>query len=251
VPVRGNLKDPQFNFGRVILQVFMNILSKAATAPFALLGSIVGGGEDLSYVEFPPGAAQMQLKDTKKLDSLARALKQRPQLKLRVAGSFDAQDRLAFARVIFREGPKAKDLAKRATEIVSERAQREYAQRIKDAFPKAAGLPEEDPEKRRARLASKQLTRPLHPYEDGSKPGSKPTQFIVKDTPFEQMERQVLESVQVPEGELQALAAERAKFAQDYLVKTAGLPPERVTIAPPDPKAENQKPRSGVNLLLQ
>jgi len=38
LPVNGSLDDPQFKLGPIIWKVFVNILEKAVTAPFALLG---------------------------------------------------------------------------------------------------------------------------------------------------------------------------------------------------------------------
>ena len=55
VPVTGRLDDPKFKLGPLIMQVFMNIMTKAMTKPFALLGSLFGGGEDLDHINFDSG----------------------------------------------------------------------------------------------------------------------------------------------------------------------------------------------------
>ena len=52
LPVTGSLDDPKFKLGPIIWKVFVNILEKAVTAPFALLGSLFGGGPDLQFVDF-------------------------------------------------------------------------------------------------------------------------------------------------------------------------------------------------------
>jgi len=53
VPIEGNLDDPQFHFGKVILHVLGNIMTKMITSPFAALGSVFGGkGEEISYPGF-------------------------------------------------------------------------------------------------------------------------------------------------------------------------------------------------------
>ena len=44
IPVTGSLDDPEFSLGRLIVQVIVNLITKAVTAPFALIGSLVGGG---------------------------------------------------------------------------------------------------------------------------------------------------------------------------------------------------------------
>ena len=59
LPVTGSLDDPKFKLGPIIWKVFVNILEKAVTAPFALLGSLFGGGPDLQFVDFQPGAAEL------------------------------------------------------------------------------------------------------------------------------------------------------------------------------------------------
>jgi uncharacterized protein involved in outer membrane biogenesis len=45
LPVAGSLDDPEFSVWGVILQVITNLLTKAATSPFALLGSLAGGAK--------------------------------------------------------------------------------------------------------------------------------------------------------------------------------------------------------------
>ena len=43
IPVTGRIDDPEFSVWRIVLQVIVNLLTKVATAPFALLGSLFGG----------------------------------------------------------------------------------------------------------------------------------------------------------------------------------------------------------------
>ncbi|HLP02406.1 MAG TPA: DUF748 domain-containing protein, partial [Opitutaceae bacterium] len=50
LPVRGNLDDPDFRYGRVVWHAITNLIVKAATAPFSILGGLFGGGHDLSAV---------------------------------------------------------------------------------------------------------------------------------------------------------------------------------------------------------
>ena len=61
---------------------------KIVTAPFAVLGAIIGGphSEQLAYVEFAPGHAELSADSEIKLRSLAKALTDRPALKLDAAG---------------------------------------------------------------------------------------------------------------------------------------------------------------------
>jgi hypothetical protein len=90
VPIEGSLDDPQFRIGKVVMHTILNILEKAATSPFSLLGAAFGGGgEELSYQDFAPGSAVLSPADEQKLDSLAKGLYERPGLQLEIAGSID------------------------------------------------------------------------------------------------------------------------------------------------------------------
>jgi hypothetical protein len=90
VPVKGSLDDPQFKIGRVVVQVVVNILTKAATSPFSLLGAAFGGGGDeLGWQDFPAGLATMDAAGIKKLETVAKALNARPALSLDIVGAYD------------------------------------------------------------------------------------------------------------------------------------------------------------------
>ena len=93
LPIGGSLDDPKFRLGKVIWQVLGNLIAKAATAPFALLGKLLGGeGEEFSSVDFADGRETLDEAGKKKLDALAKALNDRPALKLEAAGH-DSGDR--------------------------------------------------------------------------------------------------------------------------------------------------------------
>ena len=99
LPVQGSLDEPQFSFGGLVWKAIVNVLSKIATAPFRALGALLGGnGEAFESVIFEPGEARLLPPEREKLAKLAKALQQRPQLKLAIEGRFDkALDREALA----------------------------------------------------------------------------------------------------------------------------------------------------------
>ncbi|MGH8444192.1 MAG: DUF748 domain-containing protein, partial [Solimonas sp.] len=98
LPVRGSLDDPDFRYGKLIWKVVLNVLTKIVTAPFAALGSLFGGGEDLAFIDFPAGSAALAPAESEKLGKLGNALVERPQLKLDVPVSAGDADREALAR---------------------------------------------------------------------------------------------------------------------------------------------------------
>ena len=100
LPISGSLDDPQFSIGGLIVQVIVNLFTKAVTAPFALLSAVFGGGdEELSTVTFAAGSAALGDAAQKRIDTLGKALADRPALKLDVGGRADpATDREALRR---------------------------------------------------------------------------------------------------------------------------------------------------------
>ncbi len=92
LPVSGELNDPQFSIGPIIWKAFVNIITKAVTAPFRALGSLLGeGAEKFDAVEFDPGKAELLPPEKEKLKKLADALQKKPQLKLVVQGQFSPE----------------------------------------------------------------------------------------------------------------------------------------------------------------
>ena len=83
VPVKGDLKDPQFRVWPIIWQIFKNLIVKAATAPANLLARAVGGADEreLEGVHFQPGQAVPDPQQYKVLDQLAKALAAKPELR--------------------------------------------------------------------------------------------------------------------------------------------------------------------------
>ncbi len=82
LPVSGSIDDPSFKIGPIIWKLVVGLITKIVTAPFALLGSLFGGGPQLAYIDFPAGSAVLTDSEAKKLPQLAKALVERPQVKL-------------------------------------------------------------------------------------------------------------------------------------------------------------------------
>jgi Domain of Unknown Function (DUF748) len=90
LPLTGSLDDPQFRIGPIIWKVFVNLLEKAVTAPFKLLGSLFGGGDQVNVIEFAPGSDVLDQTAHARLDSVTKALDARPGLELDVPSSYSA-----------------------------------------------------------------------------------------------------------------------------------------------------------------
>ena len=99
LPVKGDLDDPEFKIGRIVVRVLTNLLAKAATSPFSLIGAAFGGGGDeLAYQEFAPGVTTPGESELKKIETLRKALKNRPALNLDITGSHDPEADLTALR---------------------------------------------------------------------------------------------------------------------------------------------------------
>jgi hypothetical protein len=90
LPIAGSLDDPQFSLGGIIVKVIVNLLGKVVTAPFSLLAAAFGGGEELGQIDFAPGSAALEPGQIQRLQTLARALNDRPALRLDIIGRADA-----------------------------------------------------------------------------------------------------------------------------------------------------------------
>jgi uncharacterized protein involved in outer membrane biogenesis len=103
LPVSGDLSNPDFSIGQVVMRAFVNLLAKAAVSPFSMLGSIAElagfSGEELGKVKFVPGSLRLAEGEAEKLAALADALLERPDLLLNIRGSVAPQaDGLALLR---------------------------------------------------------------------------------------------------------------------------------------------------------
>jgi len=112
VPLSGRLDDPKFSVWPIVGQVVMNLLAKAATSPFTLLSKLVGGGaEDLGFIDFVPGSADLDQAGLGKIQKLAKALYERPALAVEIAPAVDPlADRDALARAKLLETLKNRQL---------------------------------------------------------------------------------------------------------------------------------------------
>lgn len=103
LPISGDLSSPDFSVGQVVMRAFVNLLAKAATSPFSMLGSIADlaglSGEELGQVSFVPGSRVLADGEAEKLAVLADGLLERPDLLLNIRGNVDLQaDGLAMLR---------------------------------------------------------------------------------------------------------------------------------------------------------
>lgn len=92
VPVKGSVRDPQFDFKKAIQSALTGTIENAGNAPFDAISEVDGfTGEDLKTVYFEFGFSDLQDREIKKLNALAKLLKDRKALNLGIVGTADRQ----------------------------------------------------------------------------------------------------------------------------------------------------------------
>jgi uncharacterized protein involved in outer membrane biogenesis len=220
IPVTGYIDDPKFSIGRIVIKIIMNLLAKAATSPFALLGSIFGGGgEELSYIDFGYGSTDINEEGAKKIDTLVKALSDRPSLKLEIEGYVDIEkDKAGLREYLFNKKVKAqklKEMVKKGLPPVPV----DEVKIEKEEYPKYL------------KMAYKQEKFP------------KPRNFIgmAKDLPPAEMEKLMLTHIEVKNDDLRLLASQRALRVKDYILKANQVEPERIFLVEPKSLSPEKK----------
>lgn len=256
VPIEGSLDDPKFRIGKVVTRAVLNILTKVATSPFSLLGAAFGGssGDELSYQDFAPGSAELTPADKQKLDTLVKALYDRPGLSLEIAGSVEpASDRDGIQRVALDKQlrlQKWQSLRKadRATMTPDEitLTPPERARFIKKLFGEAQAAGKITPELIAANtnlaVAAAQISRSQKvQIEKGAtilmKGSTAPASAGFTNAPpaasvlppvTDPEEALLLATFPAGENELETLAADRAKAVRDYLLQSGKVEAARL-----------------------
>ena len=138
VPVSGDVDDPQFSVGSIIAGAFINLITKAVTAPFKLLANLVGSDDDLQRINFAIGSAELDEAGKARLGQLHEALVQRPKLTLIITGRLNPEaDRTYLQQQVLKQALIDDGLP--ATEIDAKDGDWENA--IEKRYA-AAGLPD-------------------------------------------------------------------------------------------------------------
>lgn len=211
LPIQGSLNDPKFSIGGIIVKVILNLFAKAVTSPFALLGSLFSGGEDLSYLAFAPGQAALAPEMEKRLQAMAKALNDRPALRLEITGHADpAKDKEGLKQAILERKVKSQKLAELAK-----------GGKAAGSLAEVTLSPEEYP----------RYLEKAYKAEDFKKPRN--AIGLTKSLPVADMEALMLEHIAADDAEMQQLAQRRGARVQTWLVETGGVPLERVFLLAP------------------
>ena len=227
MPVRGDLNEPDFRYGGVLLNALLNVITKVATSPFAALGGLVsGGGEDLQFIEFQVGVDTLERAEQQKIESLAKALQERPALRVEVIGAADLtrdRDALALQKMSAEVQRRfTKGGTKNLQAVVSQEREFEF---LSDLYAEKLG---KQPTKREEVTGGKAVERVLS---------------------VDELLQQLIPSISVEESELRSLAQGRAKTIREQLIAPGRLPEERVFLVEPELiHSEGTQVRNRLNL---
>ncbi len=215
LPVSGSINNPQFSVFGIVLKVIGNLLVKAFTSPFALLGGD-GGGDDLSLVGFTAGTAVVTEEGRGTLTKVAKALSEKPSLKMTVTGAADpASERDAYIQTLLEQ----RLLAERKRELVR------------------AGAAPEAP----VVMAAEDRVRALKEIYKQTDIPNKPRNAIgiARDIAGPEMEALLKSRIVVSAEAMRELALQRGLAVRDALI-AQGLPSERLFLAAPKLRASGE-----------
>ena len=217
----GDVDDPQFDFGSTIAAVLRNVILKLVSAPFKLLGQLIGiESEDFGTFRFIAGRADLTPPEREQALKIAEALAQRPELVVVVHPATDpARDVEAMRRaqvdalVAERMGRDVESI--RRTVIVDE----ELQGAIEALF--AERLPGED----LAALRARHTVSP--PAQPEAEPHFDRIAFIGD------LYERVVADENVPQSRIDELAARRGEGIREAILAGGELDAARVVLGEP------------------
>ncbi|MGI4936082.1 MAG: DUF748 domain-containing protein [Janthinobacterium lividum] len=228
LPISGSLDDPQFSVGSLIVRVIVNLLGRALTSPFALISSAFGGGhgEDLGHAEFAPGTSTLTPAVQSKLDTLSKAMLERPALKLDITGH--------ASRSADTDGARLQQL-NRSMRMM----------KLKDSLDRGQNTQPED-----VVLSEAERVRYLEKvYQAASFDKPRNALGLKKSLPPDEMQALILANTEVSDDNLRALASRRATVVRRYLESSGRIPLERMFLIAPKldgNEAKDREPASRV-----
>lgn len=224
LPVQGDLNNPQFSVMPIVWQTLRNLVLRTAQAPFKFIAGLVGGSNvDLSTVPFAAGSAELEGDARQALNTLAKALEERPNLRLEVEGQA-AQSA---------DGPL----------LAEQRLQREFREGWYKVLQRRGDkVPASPDELTVAEDEQAALLEGIYRTRLKQQPPAEWAE-LDKEQRQQNMRKAVLDSWAQSKLLLRQLAQQRAATIKDYLVEQGGLYDERVYLIDAnlgDPEADGR-----------
>ncbi|MDR2861292.1 MAG: DUF748 domain-containing protein [Syntrophobacterales bacterium] len=232
IPIYGTLDDPEFSVWKIIWKVIENLLIKAATSPFSLLGAVFGAGEELSYGEFNYGEIFPNDEMLEKISILSKALAEHQEMKLEINGHVDPHND--------REALK-KQLLEREIKVLKFNTMERRGKGV--AKPEDVTLENAEYEVYLRKI-----------YEERT--FSKPRNMIglEKNLPVAEMEKLIYANTVIKDDDLRFLATQRAENTMEALLSLGEIAADRVFIVSSnyaEPAAKEGLKKSRVDFRLK
>jgi hypothetical protein len=238
LPITGSLDDPKFRIGPIIWKAVVGLLTKIVTAPFALLGSLFGGGEEVNQIVFAAGSSEPAPESAARIDSVGKALQERPALGLEIPLAVNRSlDQPALQKAQLRE----RLIAIKRRELLAKRRSVDEldASVLEDREEYFRLLRELDHQVRAAELGDPNLKREKQP--------DVPKEAL--ETEIAKLESEVLPRIPVDDVLFADLGKARAEAVRQQLLGGGNLDPARVFItASGEATAENGSVRMDLSL---
>lgn len=223
LPISGSLDDPQFSVGGIVLRIFINLITRAVTAPFSLIASAFGGGgisgDELRYIEFDNGRANLSKTALVKIETLAKALGERPALNLEIVGRVDPLTDLdGLKRVSIERKVKAQKLKVLARK-------REAPKSLDDVQVSA----DEYPQYLKAAYGEETFPKPRNIIG------------LAIDLPVPEMEKLMMQHAKASDDDLFQLANQRALAVRDAILGRGKVQSERLFIVAAKPLSVEER----------
>ena len=232
IPVTGQTDDPEFSVWRIVLQIVVNLITKIVTAPFALIGSLFGGGEELAYIEFDYGSDRVPEAGVKKIETIIKALKEKTALSLDIEGHADLErDREGLKQFLVQRKVKAQKL-------------NTLIRQGKKVLPVDEITVEPEEYERYLTLA----------YKAEKFPKPKNIIGLEKSLPVPEMEKLMLTNTAVKDDDLRLLAMRRAQKIEELFLGDEEISSERIFVNEPktlQPEEKKDVKQSRVDFKLK
>ena len=210
IPVKGNVNEPEFSVGHLVWQAVKTVLANVVTAPFRALGALLGI-ENMDAIAFVPGESALPPDGEEGLAKIAEYLAKRTKTKLVIHGTYDpAVDSAELARAMadkaILEASGIKVVAGEPLPLPNLTDPKVKAG-LKSAYGAQVG---------RIKLGQRLLTLPDSAERD------------------EQLRQELIQSYKITDGQLKALANQRANAVKVRLLAVDAKLADRVSIGDPE-----------------
>ena len=207
LPVSGNVDDPQFSIAPIVWKAFFNLIMKAVTSPFSLLGAILGiEADQINSLEFEFGKSDILASEKEALDNIAKILAKKPKLAIKINPVYNpTKDKIALQDIKFEQF-----LIKEMKRIPEGD---EYKEALEDLYDDLKGV--------------KDLDDVEESFTKKDKDGNK----VFDNEAYVESLRKTLASKQnVSEAELNKMAKQRITNIKNYLLVEKKVPNESIKI---------------------